>query len=68
MADTRWLRGPNKWAAPRAQDFVLNRLKETVHETVLPDTDDLQYGALADHLRNVLDAVLSRRAQAGDAR
>eukprot|EP00966_Prymnesium_polylepis_P293726 6783351-Prymnesium_polylepis.1 len=68
MADDRWQRGPFRWAGTRAQRFVLERLQETVVNTMLPADDDFEYGALPDGQRTVLDAVLARRAQIGDDR
>lgn len=68
MADDRWQRGPFRWAVPRAQRFVLERLRETVVNTALPAEDDFEYGAVPDGYRAVLDTVLARRAQIGDER
>ena len=68
LTDERWPRGPFRWSGPAAQRFVLARLRETVRKTELPDAEDLEYGALSGPQRSVLDAVLSRRAQIGDAR
>ena len=68
MADDRWQRGLFRWAGPRAQRFVLGRLRETVVNTALPVDDDFEYGALPNGYRAVLDTVLARRAQIGDER